>query len=555
MKNSIFFGFLFLLLCSYQVSLAQRGQQRDASANRSNTGGGNNQLEIIRADSLTGAMGFQRLYGDVRMKNQSTLINCDSAHFYRSQNMAKLYGRVFIEDLEDSVTTRSAYADYDGNTKLAKLRTNVVMTNGETTLYTDYLDFDRLANVAIYFNEGKVVDSTNVLTSVKGRYEINLERITFTEDVILVNPEYTMKTNDLVYLTIPKTAETQGLTNLIAEDGTTLDALKGSFYDTQNKQFRFFEGTVETEDSRVRAEELIYRELEAYYEGKKRVAVYNKKREVEVFGDVGKYWENQGYSQVNGNALVRKYFEKDTLFMLADTLISQDNEIDSVQYLLAFHSVRLIKKDLAGIADSLVYNYSDSTIQLFQDPVLWNQKNQLTADSMAFYLVNEELDRAILKEKAFSVMTDTLQNFNQMKGRKMTAYFEEGEINQLFIEGNGESLYYALEGDTLTQGVNRTLSATVRLSFQDGAIRKVNYGVKPDGRFIPVQETDEKSSRLEGFIWREEEKPTMQDVSAWRKVEEIDPKQKNLFDIPDVKLMMPTEEEIKKSLKKRSSNT
>lgn len=555
MKNSIFFGFLFLLLCSYQVSLAQRGQQRDASANRSNTGGGNNQLEIIRADSLTGAMGFQRLYGDVRMKNQSTLINCDSAHFYRSQNMAKLYGRVFIEDLEDSVTTRSAYADYDGNTKLAKLRTNVVMTNGETTLYTDYLDFDRLANVAIYFNEGKVVDSTNVLTSVKGRYEINLERITFTEDVILVNPEYTMKTNDLVYLTIPKTAETQGLTNLIAEDGTTLDALKGSFYDTQNKQFRFFEGTVETEDSRVRADELIYRELEAYYEGKKRVAVYNKKREVEVFGDVGKYWENQGYSQVNGNALVRKYFEKDTLFMLADTLISQDNEIDSVQYLLAFHSVRLIKKDLAGIADSLVYNYSDSTIQLFQDPVLWNQKNQLTADSMAFYLVNEELDRAILKEKAFSVMTDTLQNFNQMKGRKMTAYFEEGEINQLFIEGNGESLYYALEGDTLTQGVNRTLSATVRLSFQDGAIRKVNYGVKPDGRFIPVQETDEKSSRLEGFIWREEEKPTMQDVSAWRKVEEIDPKQKNLFDIPDVKLMMPTEEEIKKSLKKRSSNT
>lgn len=555
MKNSIFFGFLFLLLCSYQVSLAQRGQQRDASANRSNTGGGNNQLEIIRADSLTGAMGFQRLYGDVRMKNQSTLINCDSAHFYRSQNMAKLYGRVFIEDLEDSVTTRSAYADYDGNTKLAKLRTNVVMTNGETTLYTDYLDFDRLANVAIYFNEGKVVDSTNVLTSVKGRYEINLERITFTEDVILVNPEYTMKTNDLVYLTIPKTAETQGLTNLIAEDGTTLDALKGSFYDTQNKQFRFFEGTVETEDSRVRADELIYRELEAYYEGKKRVAVYNKKREVEVFGDVGKYWENQGYSQVNGNALVRKYFEKDTLFMLADTLISQDNEIDSVQYLLAFHSVRLIKKDLAGIADSLVYNYSDSTIQLFQDPVLWNQKNQLTADSMAFYLVNEELDRAILKEKAFSVMTDTLQNFNQMKGRKMTAYFEEGEINQLFIEGNGESLYYALEGDTLTQGVNRTLSATVRMSFQDGAIRKVNYGVKPDGRFIPVQETDEKSSRLEGFIWREEEKPTMQDVSAWRKVEEIDPKQKNLFDIPDVKLMMPTEEEIKKSLKKRSSNT
>jgi hypothetical protein len=42
----------------------------------------NNALEILRADSLKGAMGFERLLGSVRMKNQSTLIECDSAHFF-----------------------------------------------------------------------------------------------------------------------------------------------------------------------------------------------------------------------------------------------------------------------------------------------------------------------------------------------------------------------------------------------------------------------------------------------------------------------------------------
>ena len=145
----------------------------------SSFGQGTNTLEILKADSLKGANGFERLLGSVRMKNQNTLISCDSAHFFRTSNMAKLYGRVLIEDQEDPVTTRSTYAEYDGNTKLAKLRNKVVFTNGETTLYTDYLNYDRAQNIATYFNKGKVVDSTNVLTSERGRYEVNRERITF----------------------------------------------------------------------------------------------------------------------------------------------------------------------------------------------------------------------------------------------------------------------------------------------------------------------------------------------------------------------------------------
>lgn len=508
-------------------------------------------LEINEADSLLGANGFERLLGNVKMKHQTTLINCDSAHFYRATNMAKLYGRVFIEDMEDSVTTRSAYAEYDGNTKLAKLRNNVIFDNGETKLYTDFLDYNRESNIANYFNEGKVVDSTNVLTSERGKYEVNLEKITFEDDVVLVNPDYTMKTNFLVYLTIPKTAETQGLTNLVSKEGNTLNAQKGSFYDTQNKLFRFYDGVVDTETSRVKAEELLYRELEGYYEGKENVRVYNKEREVEIFGDEGRYWEEKGYSLVHGNALVRKYFEKDTLYLAADTLISQDHESDSLKYLLAFHSVQLVKSDLTGVSDSLAYNYNDSTIQLFQDPVIWNNKSQITADSMTFFIQNEELKRVYMQENVFSVMSDTLTNFNQMKGRKLNGYFTEGQINRLEIEGNGESLYYALEGDTLTQGINRTLSATIRMDFKDGAIKKVKYDVKPDGKFIPFQLVNEESSRLEGFQWRIEEKPSMETIFAWRIVEEIDPNEKNLFDEPDAEIRMPTDEEIQKSLEKR----
>ena len=535
MKSPFFISVLLLLLSIPFMSHAQSSSV----------------LEISSADLLQGAKGFERLLGNVKMKHQNSLISCDSAYFFRNENRAQLFGRVQIKDVADPITTTSAYAEYDGTTKVAKLRKNVVFTNQKTKLYTEHLDYNRETNVASYFEGGKMVDSVNVLTSELGTYEINYERISFQKDVVLVNPDYTLKTQDLIYLTIPKTAQTPGLTNIVSKEGYHLDAQKGSFYDTQLKQFKFFEGLVDTEDSRVKADELFYDEPKAYYEGKKDVRVLNKERKLEVFGDVGTYWEKKKFSQVYGNALVRRYFESDTLFLTADTLISQDGEADSLKYLLAFHQVNLVKTDLSGKADSLLYAFADSAIHLYKDPILWNRSSQISADSMVFYIKNETLDRVFMKNKAFAILTDTLLNFNQMKGRKMTGQFTDGELSNLFIEGNGESLYYALEGDTLTQGVNRILSSTMGLSFVDGLIKKSNFGVRPDGRFVPVQDIDEKLSRLEGFRWRVEEKPARATIDAWRKVIEIDPTLKNLFNEPEVNLEMPTQEQLQKAIKER----
>jgi len=506
-------------------------------------------LEIKSADLLMGAKGFERLLGNVEMKHQNSLISCDSAYFFREQNRAQLFGTVTIRDEIDPITTTSAYAEYDGTTKVAKLRNRVVFTNESIKLFTEHLDYNRETNVASYFNGGKMVDSVNVLTSELGRYEINVEKISFQQQVVLVNPDYTLKTDDLIYLTIPKTAQTPGLTNIVSKEGYLLDAQKGIYYDTQKKQFKFFDGIVDTEKSRVKADELFYDEPAAYYEGKKDLRIFNKERKLEVFGDMGTYWEKKKYSQVYGNALVRKYFQQDTLLMTADTLISLDNDQDSANYLLAFHQVKMVKSDLSGKADSLLYTFSDSSIHLFNDPILWNRSSQISADSMVFYIKNETLDRVFMKNKSFAIMSDTLLNFNQMKGRKMTGYFKEGQLSRLIIEGNGESLYYALEGDTLTQGINRILSATIALSFEDGYIKKSNFGIKPDGKFTPVQDIDEKISRLEGFRWREEEKPDRKEIDAWRKVVEIDFGLKNLFNEPEIELNMPSQKELDRALK------
>lgn len=533
-KKSIFF---LLSICFLFVSGALAQQS--------------NMLEIQQADLLQGASGFERLINNVRMKHQNSLIYCDSAHFYRAENRAQLYGRVRIVDTNDPVVTTSNYAEYDGFTKIAKLRNNVVFKNEETTLYTDFLDYNRETGIANYFNNGKVVDSTNVLTSINAVYDTRVERITFTDDVILVNPDYTMKTNFLIYMTVPKTAETVGLTNIVSAEGDKLNAQKGSFYDTERKQFRFYDGDIETETSKVYAEVLFYDELTKYYEGRINVSLFNKERQVEIFGEEGKYWEERKYSLVYGNAMVQKYFEKDTLYMIADTLISQDSENAEERYLLAYNRVKMIKSDLYGITDSLAYIYSDSTIFLYKDPVIWNDKSQITADSVRFLIANEEIDRVYLNRRAFNITKDTLGNFNQIKGRKMTGYFTEGQISRFHVEGNGESIYFDIVGDSVLRGMNKMLCANIMMFFEDGNIKRIKWLVKPDGAFNPPHLIKEEDKKLEGFVWREDEKPNMEQIFAWRTPKRREEDQKNLFEQPNVTIPFPDEEEIQKSIQEK----
>lgn len=507
-----------------------------------------NMLEIQKADLLQGANGFERLINNVQMKHQNSIIYCDSAHFYRDENKAKLYGNVRIIDTKDPVQTTSRYAEYDGFTKIAKLRTNVILKNEGTTLFTDFLDYNRATGIANYFNDGKVVDSTNVLTSINAVYETRIEKITFKNNVILVNPDYTLRTNHLIYMTVSKTVETLGLTNIISAEGNKLNAKKGSFYDTERKQFRFYDGDVETETSKVYAEVLFYDELEKYYEGRTNVSLYNKQREIEIFGEEGKYWEERKYSLIYGNALVRKYYEKDTLHMIADTLISQDSDIPKDRYLLAFNNAQMIKSDLSGIADSLVYLTSDSTLYFFNDPVLWNDKSQITADSITLMIANEEVEKVFLNRKAFNITKDTLGNFNQIKGRKMTGYFKEGKISRFHVEGNGESIYFDVIGDSVIRGMNKMLCANIMMFFEDGQIQKINWLVKPEGSFNPPHLIADEDMKLEGFIWREEEKPDRLSFNSWRIPKKRDENEKNLFDEPDVVIPFPSEEEIQKLL-------
>src|SRR5688500_12972191 len=131
---------------------------------------------------------YDRVISNVVFVQNKTTIYCDSAHFYKRKNIVEAFGNVRIVE-GDSITITGNRLEYDGNTKKAKLRNKVVFTKlAMATLYTDYLDFSRSSNLAVYFNGGKLVDSVNTLTSNKGYYNVNSNLASFKKNVKVVNP-------------------------------------------------------------------------------------------------------------------------------------------------------------------------------------------------------------------------------------------------------------------------------------------------------------------------------------------------------------------------------
>lgn len=456
----------------------------------------------------------RKLIGNVVFKQKTTTMYCDSSYFYVKRNTMEAYGKVRIVD--DSVTITSNKLIYDGRNRTAQLRENVIYTRGEQQLFTDFLDYNMETEVANYFNKGRLRDTTNVLSSEIGYFYAQQNYALFWNDVQLEAPEYTLTSDTLRYNTTTKVATTQGRTVITTSDGSILHA-KGGEFRTVSDQSQFVEGNVETTDYYLEGDELFFDDLKKYYDAKGNVTLTAKSEDVIISGNEGYADKINGISKIYGQALMKRVLEKDTFYLAADTLVSIESEYDSAKRILAYNNVKMWRFNLQGIADSASYFLSDSLIYMYNDPVFWNRNNQIEGDTILMEITEDRIKSMTLLQNAFLVSEDTIQNYNQIKGRSMRAHFSESEIEKIDVNGNGEAIYYVLEdsdsSNTYTMGMNRILCSDLTLRFKDQELNNISFYKKPEAQFIPPHELTEDIQRLRGFAWRVDEKPTLAEVT------------------------------------------
>ncbi len=495
--------FVFILLSglSVQSLFAQKGEKIKYQADV---------LKGIKKDTVS----YVKMNGHVKFEQPGTVIHCDSAILYRSTNSLDAFGHVKILDMRDSVTITANKLFYQGDNRMANLRGHVIYTDDSIRLFTENLDYDMTNKSATYFGGGQIIDNVNTLTSEEGLYDTEAKVMIFQRDVVLVNPEYTMETQELIYHILTKTARTTGTTYITTSDGRQLVAQEGSNFDTRNKTSVFLLGEIDTDSYYLKADRMVHDQALAIYTASGNVRITGKKDNVTIHGDHAWFAEHSGRSKIYGHAYLEKPMEEDTLFIRADTLFSIDSKIKSEKRLLAYHHVLLYKNDLQGKADSLSYHVADSTIFFYGEPILWSKGSQITADSINITIVNGSIERLNAISRAFIISSDSLDDYNQVKGRTLTAFFKNSKLDHVDVNGNGESIYFVFDekNPELMVGMNKIMCSNMKIDFDENTVHKISFYTSPEGSFIPPHELKDKDKTLEGFKWHIKFKPVRDDV-------------------------------------------
>ncbi len=479
--------------------------------------------------------GAQILTGNVRFRHEDALMFCDSAYFYEKENSFDAFGHVHFMQGD----TLNGYGDvlyYDGDTRIARLRRNVRLIHTTTTLTTDSMNYDRNQNLAYYYTGGKIQDAENTLTSIWGQYNPPTHQAIFKTDVLLTNDKFTLASEALHYNTESHIADLVTDTEIVYQEETTILSSKG-WYNTETEKSMLLNRSqvIHTDGKTLTGDTIYYDKLRGFGQVLRRMEMTDTVQHMTLYGNYGEVWEDEKRGFATDSAMIEEWGDSLHTFMHADTLWTEEIPyqiteliprdsilVDSImtwqapdtlivdttyRQVRAFYGVRVYREDMQAVCDSLHYNGRDSIISLYKEPVAWSDNQQISADSMHIYLKDGAVDYAHGIGAALAVQQETPTKYNQLSGKEMFAYIRDGELKQVDVNGNAETVFYPREEDGTFMGVNKTQSSFVKIYLQDQQVEHILFTTATTGAMYPLDSIKIEDTRLSAFFWAEQERP------------------------------------------------
>lgn len=507
-KSGLGFLFLFVLMLLSAIAPAQEKKR----------------VDIIHADSLViseNIANVQRLLGKVVIQHQNIMMYCDSAYSYENSNRVDAFGHVHINQ-GDTLHLYARKVFYDGDRSFAQAIHDVRLEKREITLYTDTLDYDMNLNIGYYDCFGKIVDSTNTLTSKIGQYYMNEDVVHFTDSVVGFNEKYTLNSEDIkyntkteiIYFSSPTTIKDSSNT-LYAEEGwyntltgnADLNKMPKIYNETQFLSARKITSDKTTGDTHALGN-VFLEDYENHSIVKGQKVDYNEQTEVALVTD---------------SAVFISYNQTDSLFLHADTIRTMPDTVEGENIVNAYYGVRFYRNDVQGVCDSMIYFTKDSLVELHDNPVLWSGIQQLSAENIKLIQHTNAPNELRLYNNSFIISEQDSGMFDQIKGKNMVGYLKNGKLDYIDVDGNGQTLYYAQEKEEII-GLNRAESSNIFIRFNDGKVYKIVFKKQPEGELIPLSELTEDKKKLSNFNWQIELRPVSKN-DIFRKVIPVAPEE------------------------------
>lgn len=463
--------------------------------------------------------GITVLKGNVRLRHKGMVMDCDSAYVNERGNTFQAFGHVEMHQ-GDTLHIYGDYLQYNGMIALAKLRYNCKLINRNTTLLTDSLNYDRLLDFAYYFEGGTMMDEVNVLTSEWGQYSLATKDSEFRFDVKLVNPQYTIDTDTLRYNTRSGVARIVGPSKIDSDTNHIL--ADAGWYDSHaddseltNRPFLY------TDDGRkLQGDTVYYNRKEGYSIARRDVVVTDSINKNIVTGEYCYYNELIDSVLVTGRAQVLDYSQGDTVYLHGDTMKVRTFHVDTdsaYRETYVYYKVRLYKKDLQAVCDSMSFSTIDSCIRMYRDPIFWSGEQQQLGEYIYIYMNDSTIDHIHVDGQALSVERKDSIHYNQVSGREMWYYFVEGRLHKVDVLGNVLLRYYPEDSDKAMIGLNESTTSKFYIWMKDNKIHRMKMEGPSQGILHPMALIPAGKLYLENFGWFDYVRPTdPADIFNWR---------------------------------------
>ena len=400
---------------------------------------------------------------------------------------------------------------YDSGKELFLFSDTVHVMSEEQEGWCDSLFFNKLTSDVEMLGNAQVSDTTRNVYALAGRIEYmdSLSKVTLTRSPAVISrmdeengavDTVYLGAQKLVYMTRPK-FEVDSMTVVLA--GQRLEALNVDPFVEYGKKVseaaaKAMEQAVEN-DPNLAAKKAAAEKKAA--EAAARKAATEKKAQAKQASDA--------LSRPDSLMTTDSLMVSDSLHVMDSmAVVEPAKDSTKIGFLEAIKDVRIYKKDMQIVCDSLLYSDLDSLARMFKEPMIWQEGvRQYSADSVSVLVRDGAMDKASLMSEAFIVIEEDSTHYNQIKGMEMLAFFDDkGGLERFDVLGGASALFYIEENGAYAT-VNKTDSKMLSATFADGELQRIHYYDQPKNDGYPKVQLSDDERKLKGYNWQPQRRP------------------------------------------------
>lgn len=491
---------------------------------------------IIYSDTLNynGNTKIALLTRRVRLVDGDAVLTTEYLTYNLGTRIGTYTGGGKIVNGKNVLVSKNGY--YFANSRDAYFRYNVVVTSPNTTINSDTLRYNTGSKISYFYGPTKIKGKDDTLYTENGEYNTIYDQAKFGKNNLYTQGSKSLTGDSLFY--DGKRGYGRAVKNIVFIDTADKIILKGNLgiykkadESTLVTQNAYVILSTENDSTGVdsiwlTADTLVSRVV--LRRNLKPLQVMEPKNDLEIMAEMEEVTTTDtGIPEEESNNIPVKVAtepaeapskkeEKQAgkaVKQQVSTIplqVPEEANLDTVKtrILLAYHHVKVFKSDLQSKADSLYFNYTDSIMRCYNNPMVWTQGSQLSADTIYLQLKDRQLHKMLLITKGFIANTEgDSTKFNQVRGKFMTGYFKNNTLERLFADGNSESVYFLKEEDGSYSGMNRSVSSRIKILFGKNSLNDIYFIKKPEMVYNPMDKIEKDKELLDGFIWKPKDRP------------------------------------------------